>query len=172
MRDQVVLVDAGDNIIGSAGKLEAHQKGLLHRAFSVLTINSQGEILLQRRALNKYHSPGLWTNTCCSHPQPGEDILVSASSRLREEMGISAELHYAGKFQYEVVFGNGLTENEIDHVFLSYYDGPVDPDEEEVSAFEWVSPAVLFERMRMAPEEFTFWFPRVLALALEKDRAV
>lgn len=119
---EVQLVDAEDNPNGSMEKLEAHEKGALHRALSVLIINSKKEILLQRRALGKYHSPGLWTNTCCSHPYPGEDPNEAAKRRLQEEMGMSSELTFLFKFQYKCDFENGLIEHELDHVFIGKTD--------------------------------------------------
>ncbi|MDG2505941.1 MAG: isopentenyl-diphosphate Delta-isomerase, partial [Crocinitomicaceae bacterium] len=119
---EVQLVDTQDNPNGSMEKLEAHEKGLLHRALSVLIINTKKEILLQRRALGKYHSPGLWTNTCCSHPYPGENPTEAANRRLKEEMGMVADLEFAFKFQYKCDFDNGLIEHELDHVFIGETD--------------------------------------------------
>ena len=119
---EVQLVDTQDNPNGSMEKLEAHEKGLLHRALSVLIINTNKEILLQRRALGKYHSPGLWTNTCCSHPYPGENPTEAANRRLKEEMGMVADLEFAFKFQYKCDFDNGLIEHELDHVFMGKTD--------------------------------------------------
>lgn len=164
MRDEVILVDQHDRVTGKASKKEAHKKGLLHRAFSVWITNSQGEILLQQRAQNKYHSPGLWSNSCCSHPQPGEETLESAKQRLFEEMRIDSHLDYAGKFYYKVQFETDLAEHEIDHVFTGVYDGPVDPNPNEVADFKWVRPANLIEELEANPQQFTFWFPKVMKM--------
>jgi len=133
---EVQLVDAEDNPNGSMEKLEAHEKGALHRALSVLIINSKKEILLQRRALGKYHSPGLWTNTCCSHPYPGEDPNEAAKRRLQEEMGMSSELTFLFKFQYKCDFENGLIEHELDHVFIGKTDDTPHLNTDEAMAFK------------------------------------
>jgi isopentenyl-diphosphate delta-isomerase len=118
MIEEVILVDANDKAIGSMEKMEAHEKGLLHRAFSILLINEKGEMLLQQRAIEKYHSPGLWTNACCSHPRPSESNLDAAHRRLQEELGMSVELKEIFHFTYRAEFDDGLIEHEIDHVFL------------------------------------------------------
>ncbi len=164
MRNKVVLVNNDDEITGSAPKLEAHHTGLLHRAFSVVIYNSKGEILLQQRALEKYHSAGLWSNTCCSHPQPGENIQDSAEQRLYEEMSFRAQLKYAGKFQYRVSLENNMVENEIDYVFTGHYDGPVSPDPDEVAQYKWVSPDLLLRELEAAPHLYTYWLPLVLKM--------
>ena len=135
---EVQLVDAEDNPNGSMEKLEAHEKGALHRALSVLIINSKKEILLQRRALGKYHSPGLWTNTCCSHPYPGEDPNEAAKRRLQDEMGMSSELTFLFKFQYKCDFENGLIEHELDHVFIGKTDDTPHLNTDEAMAFKWM----------------------------------
>ena len=136
---EVQLVDTQDNPNGSMEKLEAHEKGLLHRALSVLIINTKKEILLQRRALGKYHSPGLWTNTCCSHPYPGENPTEAANRRLKEEMGMVADLEFAFKFQYKCDFDNGLIEHELDHVFIGETDDTPHLNTDEAMAFKWMS---------------------------------
>lgn len=164
MRNEVVLVNTADVITGSAPKLEAHRAGLLHRAFSIVIYNSKREILLQQRAPGKYHSAGLWSNTCCSHPQPGEDIKESAGRRLYEEMSFHAPLTYTGKFHYCVKLENDLTENEIDYVFTGRYDGPVLPDPGEVAAYKWISPGLLSEELSTAPQFYTYWLPLVLKM--------
>jgi isopentenyl-diphosphate delta-isomerase len=125
---QVILVNEKDEAIGAMEKMEAHEKALLHRAFSIFIFNKKGEMLLQKRSAKKYHSAGLWTNTCCSHPQPDEDILQSATKRLREEMGFDTTIIKAFDFIYNAPFDNGLTEYEFDHVFIGHYDGAVIPN--------------------------------------------
>lgn len=159
---EVQLVDAEDNPNGSMEKLEAHEKGALHRALSVLIINSKKEILLQRRALGKYHSPGLWTNTCCSHPYPGEDPNEAAKRRLQEEMGMSSELTFLFKFQYKCDFENGLIEHELDHVFIGKTDDTPHLNTDEAMAFKWMSIENLEQDMFSYPENYTFWFKLII----------
>src|SRR3954468_18060458 len=132
MTDDVILVDEYDNEIGTMPKMEAHLKGKLHRAFSVFIFNAEGDLLLQQRALDKYHSGGKWTNTCCSHPRPGEDTLTAANRRLREEMGMNAELSHAFSFTYQADLLDGLTENEFDHVYFGISDDAPVMNPEEV----------------------------------------
>jgi isopentenyl-diphosphate delta-isomerase len=155
---EVQLVDTQDNPNGSMEKLEAHEKGLLHRALSVLIINTKKEILLQRRALGKYHSPGLWTNTCCSHPYPGENPTEAANRRLKEEMGMVAELEFAFKFQYKCDFDNGLIEHELDHVFMGKTDDIPHLNTDEAMAFKWMSIEELETDMKNNADNYTFWF--------------
>ena len=138
--DEVILVDASDVPQGRMEKMEAHRRALLHRAFSVFIFNSRGEMLLQRRALGKYHSAGLWTNACCSHPRPGEETLDAAVRRLREEMGFTTPLKKAFDFTYRHEFGNGLTEFEFDHVYIGWYDEAVHPNQEEVLDYVFQPP--------------------------------
>ena len=154
----VILVDEQDVPVGQMEKIEVHRKALLHRAFSIFIFNDKGELLLQQRAHNKYHSAGLWTNTCCSHPQPGEDTLASASKRLQEEMGISVPLEKAFDFIYKAAFENGLTEHEFDHVFIGYYDGDVQPNADEVSDYCYKAMDDLRESMISHPQKYTEWF--------------
>jgi isopentenyl-diphosphate delta-isomerase len=155
---EVQLVDTQDNPNGSMEKLEAHEKGLLHRALSVLIINTNKEILLQRRALGKYHSPGLWTNTCCSHPYPGENPTEAANRRLKEEMGMVADLEFAFKFQYKCDFDNGLIEHELDHVFMGKTDDIPHLNTDEAMAFKWMSIEELETDMKNNPDNYTYWF--------------
>ena len=155
---EVQLVDNQDNPNGSMEKLEAHEKGLLHRALSVLIINTNKEILLQRRALGKYHSPGLWTNTCCSHPYPGENPTEAANRRLKEEMGMVADLEFAFKFQYKCDFDNGLIEHELDHVFIGETDDTPHLNTDEAMAFKWMSIEELETDMKNNADNYTFWF--------------
>jgi isopentenyl-diphosphate delta-isomerase len=137
MEERVILVDENDVERGTAEKLRAHAEGALHRAFSVIVFNRRGELLLQCRAGGKYHSAGLWTNTCCGHPRPGEDTLVAARRRLGEEMGIDCDLQPLFGLRYRADFANGLAENEYDHVFVGRYDGEPRPDPGEVQAWRW-----------------------------------
>lgn len=162
--EEVILVNSSDEPIGTMEKLEAHQKGLLHRAFSVFVFNSKREILIQKRAAHKYHSAGLWSNTCCSHPRPGEETLAAAKRRLKEEMGLSLELEDQFSFIYETKFGNGLTEHEYDHVYFGYTDQTPQINEEEVSDFKWQSVEELRGLLIKKPEMFSFWF----SIAFEK----
>ena len=159
---EVQLVDDQDNPIGVMEKILAHQKGELHRALSVLILNSNNELLLQRRALGKYHSPGLWTNTCCSHPYPGEDSFEAAKRRLQEEMGMSADLNFVFKFQYKCDFDNGLIEHELDHVFIGVTDDTPHINTDEAMAFSWVSIEDLEESMKKTPNDYTFWFKLII----------
>jgi isopentenyl-diphosphate delta-isomerase len=133
--EKIILVNEQDEVTGSMEKMEAHRKGLLHRAFSIFIFNGKGEMLLQQRAFSKYHSAGLWTNACCSHPAPGEDIKDAVSRRLQEEMGFKTPLKKIFDFIYKAEFDNGLTEFEFDHVFAGEYEGPVKINTEEVNDF-------------------------------------
>ncbi len=154
----VILVNEQDEPVGTMEKLEAHQKGLLHRAFSVFIVNSAGEMLLQQRAQDKYHSGGLWTNTCCSHPLPGEDTLAASHRRLVEEMGFDCELKEVFSFTYRAEFDNGLTEHEFDHVLIGQYDGEIQPDSTEVMNYKFASPDEIRFLLLTEPETFTHWF--------------
>lgn len=156
--EQVILVDSQDNQIGLMEKMEAHEKALLHRAFSVFLFNTKGEMLLQRRALTKYHSGGLWTNACCSHPRAGETNLEAATRRTFEELGIRPAIKHAFSFTYRADFENGLTEHEFDHVFVGNYEGPIEPNPEEVSEYCYKSIPDIREQMRTDPHHFTEWF--------------
>jgi isopentenyl-diphosphate delta-isomerase len=156
--EQVILVDNQDNQIGLMEKMEAHEKALLHRAFSVFLFNTKGEMLLQRRAFTKYHSGGLWTNACCSHPRPGETNLQAANRRTFEELGIRPNIKHAFSFTYKAAFDNGLTEHEFDHVFVGTYEGPIEPNPEEVSEYCYKSIADIRLQMQQDPHHFTEWF--------------
>jgi isopentenyl-diphosphate delta-isomerase len=164
--EQVILVDENDVSTGIMQKMEAHEKALLHRAFSVFIFNPEGEMLLQQRALDKYHSGGLWTNSCCSHPRPEEDTLSAARRRLKEEMGFETALHKVFDFVYKVSFSNGLTEHEFDHVFIGYYNDTINPDSAEVSNFAFKPMQEIAGLLKTTPEMFTAWFhiafPKVL----------
>ena len=155
---KVVLVNEFDEEIGAMDKLEAHERGLLHRAFSVLVFNSKNELLLQRRAFGKYHSEGLWTNTCCSHPYPGESILDAGKRRLFEEMGFTCKLNHAFSFIYKAELDKGLTEYELDHVMIGFSEETPHLNLEEVSAFRWMSIKEIIADMEFYPENYTAWF--------------
>jgi isopentenyl-diphosphate Delta-isomerase len=155
--EQVVLVNADDRVIGSMGKLEAHRTGALHRAFSIFIFNREGRLLLQRRAAGKYHSAGLWTNTCCGHPRPNEEPLTAAKRRLQEEMGIVCELNSRFTFTYRADVGGGLTEHEVDRVYFGNYDGVVVPDPTEASDTRWMRMNDLADDLRTSPQHYTTW---------------
>jgi isopentenyl-diphosphate Delta-isomerase len=155
---QLILVNEQDEPIGVAEKMEAHQKGLLHRAFSIFIFNKAGEMLLQQRAISKYHSGGLWTNACCSHPYVGEDIIAAAQKRLAEEMGFTTTIKPAFQFTYKAYFENGLTEYEYDHVFIGEYEGAVLPAAEEVEDFCYKSIEDIETDVQTHPKKYTEWF--------------
>ncbi|MFT3748936.1 MAG: isopentenyl-diphosphate Delta-isomerase [Agriterribacter sp.] len=155
---EIILVNEKDEQVGTAEKMEAHYKALLHRAFSVFIFNTNGEMLLQQRALTKYHSAGLWTNACCSHPRPGEETINGAKRRLKEELGFTAEIKKAFDFTYSAGFDNGLTENEFDHVFTGIYDGPIEPNPGEVMAYSYKSMKEIKEELIANPQLYTAWF--------------
>ena len=160
--EEVILVDETDKEIGFMEKLEAHQKGLLHRAISVFVFNESGEMLLQQRALSKYHSPGLWTNTCCSHPRPKELVMDAANRRLMEEMGLECVLQKKFEFLYRAEFENGLVEHEYDHVFKGVSNVQPKINKMEVEDFQWISPELLLRMVDEYPENFTPWFKILL----------
>ena len=156
--EHIILVDAEDRDVGLAPKIEAHEKGLRHRAISVCILDRAGRMLLQQRATGKYHSGGLWTNACCTHPRAGETVEVAARRRLREELGFDCDLKWVLRTHYRAAVGNGLIEDEVVHLFVGAYDGAVTPDPEEVGGFEWVSRADLRARVAAHPEAYTYWF--------------
>lgn len=158
MFEEVVLVNEEDQAVGLMEKMEAHRQGLLHRAFSVFTFDAQGRIMLQQRALEKYHSPGLWTNTCCSHPRNGEEVLQAGLRRLQEEMGFTTPLHKAFDFIYKADVGQGLIEHEFDHVLLGKYDGIPSLNHDEVANWKSMSPEDILKDMELHPEDYTVWF--------------
>lgn len=163
MEEQVVLVDEKDNPIGLMPKMEAHERAVLHRAFSVFILNGKGELMLQQRANHKYHSPGLWTNTCCSHQRDGESNIDAGQRRLHEEMGFTTELTELTSFIYKASFDNGLTEHEFDHIMLGRYeDNPViNPD--EVAAWKWMPLAKVKKDVEANPKNYTVWFVIIFA---------
>jgi isopentenyl-diphosphate delta-isomerase len=154
----VVLVNERDESLGTMEKMDAHRKGVLHRAFSVFIFNSKGEMLLQQRARNKYHSGGLWTNACCSHPGPGEAVEAAAERRLREEMGFSVSLEKIFDFIYRSEMENGLTEHEFDHVYAGFYDGAIKPDAGEVQDYCYKSMEEIKQNLQSHPDHYTAWF--------------
>jgi isopentenyl-diphosphate delta-isomerase len=156
--EYVITVDEADRPTGTEEKLAAHQKGILHRAFSIFLFNDQGEMLLQQRALDKYHSGGLWTNACCSHPAPGEETMNAAHRRLNEEMGFDCDLKFWKTFQYHAAVNNELTEHEIDHLYTGTYNGVIIPTPQEVYAYRYASLADIKKWMDDRPETFTAWF--------------
>ncbi len=157
VEEYVVLVDEKDNVIGTMEKIEAHRKGVLHRAFSVFVFNSEGELILQQRAVGKYHSPGLWTNTCCSHPRLNEELEGAAHRRMQEEMGFDCPLTYGFNFIYMKQVGD-LIEHELDHVWLGFSDSEPVPDPDEVQGWQYMTPQKIRNKIDDQPEIFTEWF--------------
>lgn len=157
IEEEVILVDNNDQPLGTMPKLQAHIEGKLHRAFSVFIFNHSGELLLQQRAFDKYHSAGKWTNTCCSHPRPGEDTSIAAKRRLKEEMGMECEIHPVFSFSYLAEFENGLTENEYDHVYFGTSDVMPQPNPEEVANFAYINMEELQSALIHEGEKYTTW---------------
>ena len=171
-REEVILVNEQDVPLGIMEKMEAHRKALLHRAFSVFIFNSKGEMLLQRRAAGKYHSPGLWTNACCSHPRPGEDTMEAAGRRLEEELGFTTPLKKLFEFTYRSEFENGLTEFEFDHVFAGHYEKEIRPNAAEVSDYCYLSPDEIKKDLEARPDRFTSWFHLAFPLVTSRMEAI
>ncbi|WP_297805687.1 isopentenyl-diphosphate Delta-isomerase [uncultured Polaribacter sp.] len=168
MEEQVVLVDEKDNPIGLMEKMEAHEKALLHRAFSVFIFNKKGELMLQQRAASKYHSPLLWTNTCCSHQRDGETNLEAGKRRLQEEMGFIAEIKEVFSFIYKAPFDNGLTEHELDHVMVGSFEGAPSINKEEVESYKWMNLEDLKSDIKNNPDIYTAWFKIIFDKSFEK----
>lgn len=164
--EKVILVNEHDEELGEMEKIEAHEKALLHRAISVFIFNQKGEMLLQQRALKKYHSGGLWTNACCSHPRPGEDVAAAATRRLKEELGFETAIQKQFTFTYKSPFENGLTEHEFDHVFIGTYDGAIHPNADEVKDFCYKSMHEIAFNLNNQSNKYTSWFkiafPRIM----------
>ncbi len=156
--EQVILVNKNDEQIGLMPKMEAHEKAVLHRAFSVFVFNDNHELMLQQRALSKYHSPGLWTNTCCSHQRNGETNIEAGTRRLKEEMGFTTTLKESISFIYKAPFDNGLTEHEYDHVLLGYYNNSPVINKDEVEAWKWMPLENVKTDIELHPEQYTAWF--------------
>ena len=168
MEEQVVLVTEKDEVLGFMNKQEAHEKGVLHRAFSVFLFNTKGEMLLQKRANGKYHSPGCWTNAVCSHPREGESYLQAAQRRMHEELGISVELEEKFHFIYKSDVGQGLWEHELDYVFYGTYEGKFHLNAEEVESVRYVKMGDLLIEIKESPEQFTAWFKIILKEYMNK----
>jgi isopentenyl-diphosphate delta-isomerase len=172
--EEVILVNEEDKEIGTMEKMRAHEKAMLHRALSIFIFNSKGEMLLQQRAKRKYHSGGLWTNACCSHPRPGENVEAAAIRRLHEELGFATSLTKVFDFIYKTSFDNGLTEHEFDHVFAGKYDGPVHPDINEIQDYCFKSMEEIERSLQTHPQKYTAWFslafPRIRKLIIETQQ--
>ncbi len=168
MQEYVTLVDENDNVVGAAEKIDAHKNPKLHRAFSIFIANSKGELLIQQRAWEKYHNPGMWANTCCGHPRPGESLEAAAHRRLQEEMGFDTRMVKAFSFIYKSEFENGLTEKEYDHVFVGKWDGTPKRNIYEVADYKWIPTDVLKEDIKKNPEIYTAWFKTAWELLLTK----
>ena len=158
LEEKVVLVDKDDNQIGLMPKMEAHLKGKLHRAFSIIIFNSDRKILLQKRASTKYHTPNLWSNTCCSHQREDEENIEAGKRRLNEEMGFITNLYNFSSFIYRVEFSNGLIEHENDHIMLGIFDGTPKPNPNEVDEWKWIDIDILVKDMKINPDQYTAWF--------------
>ena len=156
--EHVILVNEKDEQIGLMPKLEAHEKGVLHRAFSVFVFNNDNELMLQQRALDKYHTPGLWTNTCCSHQRDGESNVEAGRRRLEEEMGFVTALEESTSFVYKSPFENGLTEHEYDHILIGYFSGEPNINPDEVAAWKWMTLDAVKADIKLHPDNYTSWF--------------
>jgi isopentenyl-diphosphate delta-isomerase len=159
---EVILVNEKDEILGTMEKLEAHEKGLLHRAFSIFVFNSNNELLIHQRAFGKYHSEGLWTNTCCSHPSPGETVLEASHRRLQEEMGLDCEMQQSFHFIYKADLDNNLIEHELDHVVIGQSDQTPNLNPEEAINFKYIGLEDLLVDVSKNPSNYTFWFKTIL----------
>lgn len=158
MEENVILVDVLDNQLGLMPKMEAHEKAVLHRAFSVFIFNDNGELMLQQRAAHKYHSPLLWTNTCCSHQRDGESNIEAGKRRLIEEMGFKTNLKEVFSFVYKAPFDNGLTEHELDHVMIGNFNGPPTINPDEVASYKWMTLEAVKKDIELQPNIYTAWF--------------
>lgn len=168
VQEQVILVDEQDNQIGLMEKIEAHEKAVLHRAFSVFVFNDKGELMLQQRAKDKYHSPLLWTNTCCSHQRDGETNIGAGKRRLQEEMGFVCELKEVFSFIYKAPFNNGLTEHEFDHVMVGRFNNEPKPNKKEAGSYKWMTLESVREDIDKNPEKYTAWFKIIFEKSYDK----
>ena len=158
MNNDIVLVNEKDEVLGTMNKLLVHQKGLLHRAFSIIIINDRGQMLIHQRQNNKYHSGGLWSNACCSHPQKDEETIKAAHRRLNEELNMSCSLKPIFSFIYKIELDNDLIEHEFDHVFIGRTNHTPDFNKDEISHVKWIDIDHLREKIKKEPNIFTFWF--------------
>ena len=172
IQEHVILVDHTGREIGIQEKMQAHRDGKLHSAFSIFVFNAVGELLLQRRARTKYHSGGLWTNTCCSHPRPGESYHRAARRRLHEEMGFDCELQELFSFIYHVKLNDNLFEHELDYAFVGYYDGQPTPNPDEVDDWKWINISMLQQDVQENPQSYTHWFKLILDRVVEEHQQV
>ena len=168
MEERVILVDKDDNQIGTMPKMEAHEKAVLHRAFSVFVFNVKGELMLQQRAAHKYHSPLLWTNTCCSHQRVGESNVEAGRRRLQEEMGFTTDLKEVFSFIYKAPFDNGLTEHELDHVLIGKFDGEPIINKDEVENYTWMLLEDVKKDIEENPKLYTEWFKIIFKESYQK----
>ncbi|QEM82258.1 isopentenyl-diphosphate Delta-isomerase [Halomonas binhaiensis] len=169
MEEKIILIDNDDNPIGAEEKLKVHQLGLLHRAFSIFIFDSNGRLMLQRRALHKYHSAGLWTNTCCSHPRWGEATDDAATRRLREEMGFITNLLRVDSILYHAKVPGGLIEHEFDHIYIGLFDGSPKLNPDEADTWKWISISELFHEESTNPDQFTAWLT-IIVRKIGKDK--
>jgi farnesyl-diphosphate farnesyltransferase len=172
VRERVILVNEDDEVVGFEGKMEAHLLGALHRAFSIFIFNSAGDLLLQKRSSTKYHSQGLWSNTCCGHPRFGESTAQASRRRLSEEMGFDCELREMFEFVYRAELDDGLTEHEYDHVLVGNFDGTPNPSSNEVDDWKWIDLPTLKRDLQENPEEHTYWFRIALEMLIESMKSV
>jgi isopentenyl-diphosphate Delta-isomerase len=170
--ENVILVDEQDNVVGTMEKIEAHRRGVLHRAFSILIFNSKGELLLQKRSKEKYHSGGLWTNACCSHPVVEESIRDTARKRLLHEMGIDLQPEFAYKFIYQTKLDKELTEHELDYVFIGMFNGTPSINKQEVEDWKFMSIELIQDDIKTNPEKYTAWFKLIMSHSELKEIAV
>lgn len=171
MDNLIALVNPNDEVIGFSDKNSVHIAGELHRAFSIFVFNSKGELMLHKRALDKYHSPGLWTNTCCSHLPKGMKMEEASHTRLFEEMGFDTEMQYVTKFHYRVEFGNGLIENEIDYIYIGLYNENPNPNPTEVAEYKWMALHDVSKDIDLNPDNYTYWVKHIFKNHLSELQA-
>nr|WP_314265133.1 isopentenyl-diphosphate Delta-isomerase [uncultured Moellerella sp.] len=163
MEDLLILVDKNDQPIGTMPKMQAHKLGRLHRAFSIFLFDRQGKLLIQQRALHKYHSAGQWANSCCSHPKPDELTLDAAHRRLEEELNMSTPLTHVDEFLYHSNVNGNLIEHEYDHIYVGLYEGEITPNPDEVADIQWIDITKLNDEINRQPEKYTEWFKLIFA---------